>query len=483
MTDIHLGAPPARVRSAEPPLVVDLDGTLIHSDMLWESLMLFLRLHFLQAWRLPLWLLRGKAGFKHALAEWVQPDPASLPYDRDLLAHIAAQRAAGRHIVLATGSQRQLAEKIAAHLQVFDEAFGTDSDVNLTSSNKAAMLVSRYGEKGFDYIGNATVDIPVWQAARAAYSVGNKPFRLADGRATERAGGTRYHPLPALFKAMRPRQWLKNLLVFVPMLAGHALDAQHVLQSLLAFVAFSLCASSAYLLNDALDAPDDRLHPTKCKRPIAAGSLPLALAVVASPLLAIVALSISFAFSPLLGAALILYFVSTLAYSFQLKRMMMIDIVALALLYTMRLLGGAAATAITPSFWLLGFSFFLFLSLALLKRFSELYNLHQRGKDKTSGRGYTVSDRMPVAVMGINSGFLSVLVFILYFNSDQVLDQYETPQFLMGVVPLLVFWLGRLWMLAFRGQVNEDPVLYVSKDKVSLVTIALCVILVVAATF
>ncbi|WP_165390857.1 UbiA family prenyltransferase [Pseudoduganella lutea] len=288
-------------RAGEPPLVVDLDGTLIYSDMLWESLMLFLRLHFLQAWRLPFWLLRGKAGFKHALAEWVQPDPATLPYDRVLVQEIAAQRRAGRVIVLATGSQRLLAERIALHLQTIDHVYATDSDVNFTSANKASGLVQRYGNGGFDYIGNARVDIPVWHVARGAYSVGSRPFRLPDGRATERIGDERRPMLPALVKAMRPRQWLKNLLVFVPMLAGHALDASHLLQSLLAFLVFSMCASSAYLLNDALDAPDDRLHPTKCRRPIAAGHLPLSLALFASPLLAFGALALCLVFNPLLG--------------------------------------------------------------------------------------------------------------------------------------------------------------------------------------
>ncbi|GAB2851167.1 UbiA family prenyltransferase [Pseudoduganella ginsengisoli] len=468
-------------RASEPPLVVDLDGTLIYTDMLWESLLLFLRMHFWQIWRLPMWLLLGKAGFKARIAERVQPNPATLPYDRTLLADISAQYDDGRRIVLATGSQRALAEGIAAHLRVFDEVHATDGALNLTSRNKAGVLVQRYGARGYDYIGNSTVDIPVWEAARHAYSVTNRPFTLENGRSTERMGERRGHPLAALFKAMRPRQWLKNLLVFLPMLAGHALHADTLLQSMLAFVAFSLCASSAYLLNDALDAQDDRLHPTKRKRPIASGKLPLPLAMVTSPLLAAASIVLCAVFDPVLLLVVLVYFASTLAYSFHLKRVMMVDIVALSLLYTIRVLGGAAATGIVPSFWLLAFSFFIFLSLALLKRYSELYNLKRRGKEKTSGRGYTVEDKSPIAMMGINSGFLSVLIFMLYFNSNDVLARYHTPPLLLGIVPLLVFWLGRLWMLAFRGQVNEDPVLYVSKDPVSLVLIGLCGLLVIMA--
>jgi len=468
-------------RAGEPPLVVDLDGTLIYSDMLWESLLLFLKTHFWQLWRLPLWLLRGKAGFKAEIARHVQPDPATLPYDRTLVELITAEHGAGRRIVLATGSQRALAERIAGHLRVFDQVLATE-DVNLTSSNKAAALVGLYGQQGFDYVGNAHVDIPVWHAARGPYSVTRRPFALPDGRRTEPMGAPRGNALAALLKAMRPRQWLKNLLVFVPMLAGHAITSANLLQSLLAFAAFSLCASSAYLLNDALDAHDDRLHPTKRRRPIAAGRLPLPLALTASPLLALAAIALALSGGLPLLAVLLVYFASTLAYSLHLKRIMMVDIVTLAMLYTLRILGGGAATGITPSFWLLAFSFFIFLSLALLKRYSELYNLKRAGKERTRGRGYTVEDKLPVAMMGINSGFIAVLVFILYFNSSNVLALYRTPGYLLGVVPLLVYWLGRLWMLAFRGKVNEDPVLYVSKDRVSLCVIALCVALVVAAS-
>ena len=466
-----------------PPLVVDLDGTLIHSDLLWEALLLFIRTRFLELWRLPFWLLSGKAGFKQKLAHAVSPDPATLPYDQTLLALLAAERAQGRVLVLATGSERRFADSVAAHLGLFDHVHATDGAVNLTSHNKAAHLVGLYGDKGFDYIGNASADRAVWLRSRGAYSVTQRPFRLEDGRATEQMGALRAGWGKALLKAMRPRQWLKNLLVFVPMLAGHQITVAAALDSLLAFVAFSLCASSAYLLNDALDATDDRVHPTKRSRPIAAGTLPIAVAMFASPLLAATALLLCAVFNPLLLAMVFLYFAATLCYSLYLKRILMIDIVTLAILYSMRILGGSAATGIEPSFWLLAFSFFIFLSLALLKRYSELYNLEQQGKDKTAGRGYTTADKAPIGIMGINSAFVSVLIFILYFESQNALLQYQSPAWLSGIVPLLVFWLGRLWTLSYRGQVNEDPVLYVSRDKVSLVVFALCLALATAAAF
>jgi 4-hydroxybenzoate polyprenyltransferase/phosphoserine phosphatase len=466
--------------TGDAPLVVDLDGTLIHSDLLWESLVLFLKKSFLRAWLLPFWLLKGKAGFKDRLAREVDPDPAALPYDRTLLAMIESEREAGRSVVLATGSQRRLAERIGAHLKLFDAVLATD-DINFTSHNKARRLVELYGEGGYDYVGNSRADLPVWLGSRTAYSVTSKPFRLADGRRTTHVGSARGGVAKPLVKALRPRQWLKNLLVFVPMLAGHALDAYTFTQSLLAFVAFSLCASSAYLLNDALDAQDDRVHPTKRRRPIAAGTLPLPLALVTSPLLAAAALVLCAVFNPWLLIAVGVYFVTTLTYSVYLKRLLMVDIVTLAILYSLRVLGGGAATGITPSFWLLAFSFFIFLSLALLKRHSELFNLHRAGKEKTRGRGYTTADKTPVGIMGINSAFVSVLVFMLYFNSNNVLELYPHPAWLLGILPLLVYWLGRMWTLGFRGMVNEDPVLYVSKDKVSLVVLGLCAALTAAA--
>lgn len=287
----------------------------------------------------------------------------------------------------------------------------------------------------------------------------------------------------ALLKAMRPRQWLKNLLVFVPMLAGHALTGTALMQSLSAFLVFSMCASSAYLLNDTLDAEDDRLHPVKRNRPIASGALAVPLAIAVAAVLALAALALSAWLDPLLLLVVAIYFTSTVGYSVYLKRLLMVDIVMLALLYCMRILGGSAITGIVPSFWLLTFSFFLFLSLALLKRHSELVNLHTNGGKKTNGRGYTTADQAPVGIMGVNSAFMSVLIFILYFNSPDVLKLYERPAFLIGIVPFLIFWLGRLWTLSFRGQVNEDPLLYVSRDPVSLLVIAICVGLAGAATY
>jgi 4-hydroxybenzoate polyprenyltransferase len=468
--------------ASQVPLVVDLDGTLIRSDLLFEGLMLFIRAHFLQLWRLPLWLLRGKAGFKQMLAAAIELDPANLPYDQILLAEIAAQRAQGRLIVMATGATRAAAELIARHLKLFDRVHASEGALNLSARAKAGQLVAAYGERGFDYIGNARGDLPIWRCCRAAYSVTDKAFLLGDGRRTEQVGSARAGWAASLLAAMRPRQWLKNLLVFVPMLAAHALTFEAALGSLLAFAAFSLCASSAYLFNDALDVQDDRLHPSKCKRPIAAGALPLALALKASALLAALALVLCALAAPRLLPVTGVYFLSTLGYTLYLKRLPMVDIVTLAILYTLRILGGSASTGIAASFWLLAFSFFIFLSLALLKRHSELTIGQRDGRAGSRARGYTAADTAPLGIMGINSALLSILVFMLFFNSQNVVALYPHPTFLLGIVPLLVLWLGRLWLLSFRAKVDEDPILYVSRDPLSLAVIGACAALAIAAS-
>jgi 4-hydroxybenzoate polyprenyltransferase len=464
------------------PLVVDLNDTLIRTHLLWEALVLFIRAHFLEVWRLPIWLLTGRPRFQRRLAHMAMPPAATLPYDHELLAFLKNERRAGRKVVLLTDIQRRFADTVAAHVGLFDRICAPDRGDIAGSHAKARLLLDVYGEQGFDYVGNDRGGHAIWRHCRLAYTVARRPIHIGNGRFTTPIGAVRGGRIAALFKTLRPRQWLKNLLVCMPMLAGHQISAVTALQSLLAFAAFSLCASSAYLLNDTLDVADDRMHPTKRNRPIAAGSLPIAAALGSSLLLAVSSLLLCAAVDRTLLAVVAVYFVATVLYSLYLKRLLVVDVVTLSVLYSMRILAGGAATGIAPSFWLLAFSFFIFLSLALLKRHSELENLARSGADKTAGRGYTVADKGPIGIMGINSAFLSVLVFILYVESQNALTQYTSPVWLAGIVPLLVFWLSRLWILSYRGRVDDDPVLYVSRDRVSLAVFALCFVLTVAAT-
>lgn len=467
--------------STQRPLVVDLDGTLIYTDMLWESAFQFLKAKPWAVFSLLLWLLRGKAALKQGLATSVEIDVRSLPYDEALIADLRAEKANGRRLILATGSNQKFAEQIAAHLDLFDTVLASCDQHNLISQKKQQALIAMFGEGGYDYIGNSRADIPIWASSQRALSVTRQGFRLPDQRVTEKTGTTRPLWISAFIKAIRPRQWLKNLLVFVPLLAGHVLTFSALTQSLLAFVAFSLAASSAYLLNDALDVADDRRHPEKRHRPIAAGSLPLPHAVVMCGALLLASLGIASVVSAGFVLVLLAYLVATVAYSIYLKRLLMVDVIMLAFLYSIRVFGGGVSSGIELSFWLLSFSFFIFLSLALLKRHSELYNLSRAGKEKARGRGYTTHDRIPVGVMGINAGFVAMLIFMLYFNSENVLRLYSHPQYLLGIVPLIVLWLGRLWVLGFRGEVNEDPIVFVSKDKRGLLIMALALILAVSA--
>lgn len=428
-----------------------------------------------------MWLLTGKSTFQQHLAHVAMPPAATLPYDHELLAFLQDERRAGRRVVLLTDIQRSFADSVAAHVELFDRICAPVRGDTAGSHAKAKRLLDVFGDQGFDYIGHDRSDHAIWRHSRLAYSVSRQPIRIDNGRFTTPIGTPRGGWIAALFKTLRPRQWLKNLLVCMPMLAGHQISAATALQSLLAFTAFSLCASSAYLLNDTLDVADDRMHPTKRNRPIAAGTLPIAVALGCSLLLAVSSLLLCAAVNWMLLTVVAAYFVSTVCYSLYLKRMLAVDVVTLAILYSMRILAGGAVTGITPSFWLLAFSFFIFLSLALLKRHSELENLGRSGADKMAGRGYTVADKGPIGIMGINSAFLSVLVFILYVESQNALIQYTSPIWLAGIVPLLVFWLSRLWILSYRGQVDDDPVLYVSRDRVSLAVFALCLVVTVAA--
>ena len=464
------------------PLVVDLDGTLIYTDMLWESVFQLLKAKPWALFSLVVWLFQGKAVLKQRVAAQVEIDVASLPYDEAILTDLKAQREQGRTLILATGSNQKFAEQIAAHLQIFDTVLSSCDQHNLISQKKEQELIKLFGVGGYDYIGNSRTDIPIWNSSQRALSVTSKGFCLTDQRVTEKTGTTRIHWLRALVKAMRPRQWLKNLLVFVPLLAGHVLDVQSLTQALLAFCAFSFAASSAYLLNDALDVADDRRHHEKCKRPIAAGSLPLPHAMLFCGVLFFASLGVAALVSASFLLVLSVYLVATIAYSIYLKRLLMVDVIMLAFLYSIRVFGGGVSTGIELSFWLLSFSFFIFLSLALLKRHSELYNLTRVGKEKARGRGYTTHDRVPVGIMGINAGFVAIVIFMLYFNSENVLRLYRQPYYLLGIVPLIVLWLGRLWVLSFRGEVNEDPIVFVSKDKRGLVVMLLAAILLVCAS-
>jgi 4-hydroxybenzoate polyprenyltransferase/phosphoserine phosphatase len=472
-----------------PPLVTDLDGTLIKTDLLCETANRCLARRPVHALRSLRWLVAGRSVLKARLAEASGLDPALLPYNEPVVAWLRQRKAEGRHLILATASHRSLAQPVAHHLGIFDEVLATEGETNLKGERKRELLVSRYGERGFDYLGDDAADLPVWRSADRAYVVTSSPTLVAKVRSLGNLAGVfedgRPPVLITLVRALRPHQWLKNLLVPIPLFASHRYgDTTLLLQALLAFVVFSLASSGLYIFNDLVDVTDDRRHVNKRSRPFAAGDLSLVLGWLVWPAL----LAVAFVASALLLPAAFVwwtaaYVILTLAYSLGLKQLVVIDVMVLASLYALRIVAGAAAVNVPLSFWLLAFSMFFFLSLALIKRFSELKAARDGGrKGRISGRGYKHEDLELVSSLGIASGYLSVLVLAFYIRDAHAAQLYATPEFIWPACPLLLFWLSRAWLLAHRGRMHEDPVLFAARDLVSWAVVACFVAVFVLAS-
>lgn len=473
-----------RSESESVPLCVDLDGTLIHSDLLVESALALLSRNPLLLFSMLGWLLHGKARLKREIASRVALDATHLPYNIEVVAWVREQQTL-RIVALCTASDAGLAHAVADHVGGFDTVLASDGERNLSGSNKAQLLVEHYGERGFDYIGNAKVDLKVWKHARAAITVesGSSLSKAAAGVTTvakrfELPRASARHWL----KALRVHQWVKNALVFLPLLAAHRLfDIDAVLATMLAFTCFSLCASSVYITNDLLDLAADRQHHRKRKRPFAAGHLPL----IAGPAVATGLLIVSFGFALLLHevfvAVLAGYYILTTAYSLRFKRVVMLDVVVLATLYTSRIVAGTAAIHTKPSFWLLAFSMFLFLSLAMVKRYIELLAAQKAGKINANGRGYDVGDIPLIQSLGAASGYLSVLVLALYIDSPDSRILYHHPHYLWLLCPLLLYWISRTWAIAHRGIMHDDPVVFAVTDKLSRVILMIAAVVILFA--
>lgn len=453
------------------PLVVDLDGTLIKTDLLLESFMLLIRANPLNALFAFIWLLKGKANLKSQIARKVDIPVQYLPYNDAVIQYVTEQRREGREVVLATASHQRYAHSIAEHTGLFDDVFASDDNVNLSGSRKQAALTERYGEGQYVYAGNANVDLKVWQHCDSAVVVGSSALA---NKADKQCGLERHFSVPrtslkVVIKALRVHQWVKNSLIFVPLLTAHQFqNSQMVMMSLLAFLSFSLCASSVYFLNDLLDLNDDRQHATKKNRPFAAGTLSLLAGIVGAPLLLLVAIGICLFLPVQFQVVLAAYYLLTLAYSFKLKRLVMVDVVALASLYTIRIVAGAAAISVALSFWLLSFSIFVFLSLAIIKRYTELMKLRTKSATKALGRGYQVEDLELLSSLGGSSGYISVLVLALYINSPEVKGMYSNPTLMWPACLVMLYWVSRIWIIAHRGGMDDDPIVFALKDKASV---------------
>lgn len=460
---------------ASIPIVVDLDGTLIKTDLLLESANQFLIDRPSSFLQLIFWAMGKRSALKENLAKRVNIDCKSLPYNDELVGWLQEQRSAGRTLILATASHHSLAKLVADHLGIFSEVIATTGDLNLKAAVKRDELVKRFGHRQFDYIGDSNADMEVWPAARQAMLISrstdfiNKAQKVAD--VAKIFDSTRRSFFPALLRAMRIHQWVKNLLIFVPLLAAHRFDnLESSFLEMVAFLVFGLTASSVYVLNDLVDIENDRHHSTKKSRPFASGDLSLLFGWILWPCLAILGFGLAALFLPLqFVAALAVYLLLTLAYTFRLKQIAIVDVLVLAGLYTLRIIAGAAAISVPLSFWLLTFSMFIFLSLALVKRFSELLAAKLSGyAGLVRGRGYMPEDLEVVSSMGVASGYLSVLVLALYIQDSYTSVLYKHPQLIWLACPLMLFWISRVWLITHRGDMHSDPIVFAVRDKASL---------------
>ncbi len=468
------------------PLVVDLDGTLTYSDMLHESAIQAFRESPCETLRIPFLLVKGKAFLKQYIASRVELDPSTLPYNLEFLEWLRQMRNMGRSIVLCTASDRKIANLIYEYLGIFDEVIASDGITNISGEYKAKILLQRFGHNGYDYAGNSYKDLAVWKHSEKAIVVNGSDDLVKKARkisTVERVFPPRNTGFFAWSRVLRIHQWLKNLLLFIPLFAAHDLGNGEAWAYLLwAFVAFSLCASSVYIINDLLDLESDRLHNRKRHRPFASGLVPACKGVLIAPVLLIASLTIALLVGKQFLFWLIFYFALTCAYSLVLKRLILIDCLTLALLYTLRIIAATAAIGQEISFWLLTFSVFIFLSLAFVKRYAELKVQLLSGQEKIHGRGYQTVDAQLIQTMGIVAGYISVVVLALYLNSDAVLELYELPKLIWGAVLLMLFWISWMWMQAHRGKMHDDPLIFAFNDKASLsVGAAIAVILFVGA--
>ncbi len=449
-------------------LCVDLDGTLIATDLLWESICALILSRPWEIFLLPFFLLRGRAHFKSEVAKRVELDPSALPYREDVIAFLKEERAAGRSLVLVTAAQERQANAVADYLGLFDSVIASDATTNCKGAAKVEAIRERFGPEEFDYIGDSSADLSVWRSARQAFVVhpGRRllakvgrtgtPYRVIEG-GTDR--------LRALIKELRPHQWAKNVLLAVPLIMAHqASDVAKLSHLLLGFISFSLTASSVYVLNDLLDLQSDRRHPVKRRRPLASGrlSIPMGFGLLAA--LLGLGLGISLFLPPSFTVLLLLYLAISNAYSLYFKRKLLVDVICLAALYTLRILTGGKLVNVEISPWLMSFSMFFFLSLAFVKRYTELVTARdgrtREPGERLSGRGYMLEDIELILALGLCCGMVSVLVLCLYISSPDVLKLYRQPKALWLICPILLYWIARVWFLARRQQMVHDPVIF-----------------------
>lgn len=454
-------------------LFVDLDGTLIKTDLLYEAFVFIL---FHKPWCLlamPFWLVRGKSFFKSQIFARYKMSPSNLPLNQQVLKLIYEAKTSGQKVFLATASPAQVAKPVADSLGIFDGLIASSAEVNLKGTKKYREIERICQKESFSYVGDSVKDLAIWKHAAVSYIVSPNLFlrillwQIKTPKVLLTKARYQNRSLIKVFlKQIRLHQWSKNLLIFVPIIAAHRFwDSEEWLKTLIAFFGFSLVASSVYLINDLSDLDNDRSHPTKKNRPLAHGDFSPILALGLAPLLLVLSWLLSQALPPPFWFWLIAYFVSNLLYTFWFKKIAVIDVVFLSLLYTLRIHAGGSVSLTPISHWLLAFSTFFFFSLAFVKRYTEI--VKAEGKTDIRGRGYRTSDQLAIFTFGCSTSFLAILVMVLYLNSSEVAVLYNHPERVWYMMPLLLFWVTRLWLLAHRKELDEDPVVFAMRDPVT----------------
>jgi len=471
------------IADVDYPLVVDLDGTLINTDLLYEGFILLLRKNPLYLFLCLIWIFRGKAYLKSRILETVHIPAELLPYNKEVLDLLKKEAGSGRKLILATASPLSNALAIAKTHPIFYKVYGTENNINLKGKEKLKILVSEFGKSKFDYIGNSHSDVQIFSSARYSYLV--NPTFLVKTKAKKNSEvkqiwNFKKGSFRSYLKAIRAYQWVKNLLIFVPLITSHSFfSIKPLTLAVMAFVSFSLVASAGYLINDLLDLNADRIHPRKRFRPLASGKISILHGIVLSIVLLTAGFYLASRLNHLFWIIVLFYFFTSLSYSVFLKRIVLYDVFVLAVLYSTRVFAGGVATSILLSSWLIAFSTFIFLSLAFVKRYSELFQVDDNDSLEKRGRGYFVEDIHLLQTMGVVSGFLSVVVFSLYLDSPDVSLLYSNPRILWITSLLFLFWVSRMWMLTVRGKMTDDPIIFTLKDWISYLIfclVGLCIL-------
>jgi 4-hydroxybenzoate polyprenyltransferase/phosphoserine phosphatase len=457
--------------STEPVLIVDLDGTLIKTDLLFEGLLILLRKNLLYIFPCFLWLLKGRAVLKRRILEQVHLPIELLPFNKNVLTFLQEEFLRGRRLILATASPLEIATKISEIYPIFEKVYGTYGNINLKGKSKLNLILKEFGAGNYDYIGNSHADLRIFSSANASFLV--NPSIGLQRRAKKITSLSNLDidnnsKFKIYLKSIRIHQWVKNLLVFIPIITSHTFFSTNViLMTLVGFFAFSFVSSSGYIINDLFDLNSDRKHPSKKLRPFASGQITIVGGIFLACSLFLAGIFLTFFLNTSFLLLLLLYFIITLSYSLFFKRKALLDVFILAILYSLRIIAGGIITSIPLSSWLILFSAFMFLSLAFVKRYSELILITDKSGLKNRGREYFMEDILLLQIMGIASGFISVVIFSLYIDSPDVMILYQHPKILWGISLLLLFWVSRVWMITNRGQMNEDPIIFAIKDRTS----------------